>query len=177
MEEGTSKQKVMRVFFKYPSRAHYLMGISREIKLSHTSVNIILKKLIKKHIVTEKIEKRGKRNFPMYYANINEDFKLLKKRSNIQKMEDCGLVKFLSDNLMPQSIILFGSYVRGEDITESDIDIFVESATRNIDISKFEKKLNKKIQLHFKKNINTLPLELKNNIINGIKLYGRIELE
>ena len=92
-------------------------------------------------------------------------------------MEDCGLVKFLSDNLMPQSIILFGSYVRGEDITESDIDIFVESATRNIDISKFEKKLNKKIQLHFKKNINTLPLELKNNIINGIKLYGRIELE
>jgi len=167
----------MRVFFRHPSKPHYLMGISRDIKLSHTSVNVILKKLIKKHVITEKIEKRGKRNFPMYYANMNEDFKKLKRRFNMQKVEDCGLVKFLSDNLMPQSIILFGSYARGEDIAESDIDIFIESSEKKINISNFEKKIGKKIELHFSKDINALSLELKNNIVNGVRLHGRIELK
>ena len=54
---------------------------------------------------------------------------------------------------------LFGSYSRGEDVEESDIDLFVEAKERNLDIRRFEKALGRKMQLHFKEDINLFPKE------------------
>ena len=76
---------------------------------------------------------------------------------------------------MPKTIVLFGSYRRGEDVEESDIDIFLECKKENVNVERFEKKLGRKIQLHFQENFNAYPKELKNNIINGIVLSGFLE--
>jgi predicted nucleotidyltransferase len=73
---------------------------------------------------------------------------------------------------MPQSIILFGSAAKGEDIGQSDIDLFIESKEISISLEKFEKPLKRKISILFKENFRDLSKELKNNIVNGIKLYG-----
>ena len=45
-----------------------------------------------------------------------------------------------------------------------------------INISQFEKKLGHKIHLFIDVDINKLPKELFNNIINGIKLIGYIKI-
>ena len=42
-------------------------------------------------------------------------------------------------------------------------------------LKNFEKKLKKRIQIHFKENFSSYPKELKNNIINGIIIYGFLE--
>jgi predicted nucleotidyltransferase len=76
---------------------------------------------------------------------------------------------------MPKSIVLFGSYSRGEDIESSDIDIFVECKKEQVNIIKFNKKLKRNIEIRFKENFNKYPKELKNNIINGIILSGFLE--
>src|SRR3989338_7282226 len=43
---------------------------------------------------------------------------------------------------------------------------------KKIDLDKYEKKLNRKIQMFFSENLSRLPKELQNNILNGIILSG-----
>ena len=47
---------------------------------------------------------------------------------------------------MPDAIILFGSSSKGEDIKESDIDLYLQSEEKKISPDKFEKKLKRRIK-------------------------------
>lgn len=51
----------------------------------------------------------------------------------------------------------------------------LSSKKEGSDLKHFEKKLKRKIELHFKENFTMHPTALKNNIINGIVLYGFLE--
>ena len=76
-------------------------------------------------------------------------------------------------------IILFGSYSRGEDTEESDIDLYIETPSKIKDacLGPFENKLKRNIQIFNYNNMNNIRgPELKNNIINGIKLNGELEI-
>lgn len=167
---------VLEVFFIEPSKEHYLMNISRTINIAHTSVKQNLIKLVKRGLINQETQRKGKRNFPVYKANKdNKEFKRYKMIYNITSLLESRLIDFLEEKIAPKAIILFGSYRRGEDLEDSDIDIFIEGIEEKIDLKIFEKKLKRKIQLHFKKDFNTYPKELKNNIINGILLQGFLE--
>ena len=76
------------------------------------------------------------------------------------------------------TIILFGSFSRGEDIEESDIDIYIEThSKKKISLKKFESSLNRNIQLFKHKSIHQIRnKDLANNIINGIVLSGYLEV-
>jgi len=168
---------VCKVFFEEPTKSHYLIEISRKLKLAHTSVKKHLGNLKSRGIIIENIEKKGKRKFPIYKANLeNKEYKKYKKLYNIYALEDSGIINYLNDKLMPRSIILFGSYSRGEDIENSDIDLYLECKKQDVNLIKFEKILKRKIQLQFKENFNDYPKELKNNIANGIILKGYLEV-
>src|SRR3989344_6551563 len=164
---------VAGVFFREPTQDHYLLEISKKADLSHTSTKICLQTLIKLSIIKESIEKKGSRKFPIFRANLNSNsYKQHKQLFNLFQLQNSGLIDFLKDSLMPRCIVLFGSYQRGEDVEESDIDLFIECKEETIDISKFAKILHRNIQLHFKEHFKRYPDELKNNIINGIVLEG-----
>jgi len=168
--------KVADVFFNEPTKMHYLVEISRNINLSHTSVKNYLIELKKQKIIREKLLIKGTRKFPYFKANINDSsYVYYKKLNNNLTLKKSGLIEFLRDKLMPKSIVLFGSYQKGQDIEDSDIDLFVECKEQDINVKSFEKKLNRKIQLHFKQNFSDYPEELKNNIVNGVVLYGYLE--
>ena len=98
-------------------------------------------------------------------------------KNNLFILYDSGVIEFLKNKIMPNSIVLFGSFSRGEDLEESDIDLFIESEIKVIDLKKFEKKLKRKINLNFNSNINNLKKPFLNNLINGIVLYGGISLK
>lgn len=168
--------KTIEIFFISPTGKHYLMEISRKIGLAHTSVKKNLDYLMKKGLLIKTIEKKGTRKFPVYQANLmSKVFKTYKSLYNIASLRESGLVEFLEDTIAPKAIVLFGSYQRGEDTEESDIDLFIECKTEKIDLKAFEKKLQRKIQLHFNKDFTSYPTELKNNIINGIVVSGYLE--
>ncbi|MBN2141787.1 nucleotidyltransferase domain-containing protein [Candidatus Woesearchaeota archaeon] len=152
------------------------MEISRKIKLAHTSVKKAITELAKEGMITEQIEKKGRRNFPIYKANINNAcFKEKKRIYNLQKITESGLIEHIEEKLTPKSIVMFGSYQRGEDLEDSDIDLFIECPETEVDIKQYEKKLKRKIQLHFNKDFTRYPVELKNNIVNGTILKGYLE--
>ena len=176
MLQKSSMFRTAEVFFVNPSKEHYLMNMSRNIGLAHTSIKKNLKDLVKLGIITEHNEKKGERLFPVYKSNLdNKLFKRYKLIHNLSYILESGLVDFIEEKLMPKSIILFGSYSRGEDTETSDIDVFVECKNEELNIKIFERKLGRKIELHFKEKFTLYPKELKNNIINGIVLNGFLE--
>ena len=79
--------KTASIFFRNPTTLMYLMGISREIRIAHTSVKANLKILVHEKIITEEIEKRGKRRFPAYRANINsQEYRKYKRIYNFSSI-------------------------------------------------------------------------------------------
>ena len=76
MLQKSSMFRTSEIFFVSPTKKQYLMDISRSIGLAHTSVKKNLDKLVKLGLITESVEKKGKRKFPFYKANI--DSKLLR---------------------------------------------------------------------------------------------------
>jgi len=177
MLQKCSIWKTAGIFFKEPTKQHYLLEISRKTKKAHTSVKSHLKTLKELRIIKEEIEKKGSRKFPLYKANIeSEEYRSYKRLYNLAELTESKLINYLKNKLMPKTIVLFGSYQKGGDTEDSDIDIFLECKKEEIDISKFNFRLGRKIQLHFKDSFKKYPKELKNNIANGIVLHGYLEV-
>ncbi len=176
MLQKSSIFRTAEIFFINPTKEHYLMEISRNIGLAHTSIKKNLKDLVKLGIIIEHKEKKGERLFPVYKSNLdNKIFKKYKIIHNLSSILESGVIDFIEETVSPKSIVLFGSYSRGEDIENSDIDLFVECKNEELDLKSFEKKLGRKIELHFNEKFTMYPKELKNNIINGVVLNGFLE--
>ncbi len=174
MLQKCSLFKVLDVFFQEPTKEHYLLEIGRKVHLAHTSVKQHLTTLGKEGMVIKMLEKKENRMFPLYKSNReNSSFKQWKKVSNHQRI--LPLVENLRDHFMPKCIVLFGSYQRGEDTEESDIDFFLECKEGEIDLKKYEKQLQRKVQLHFQEHFKNYPKELKNNLVNGTVMHGYLE--
>ncbi len=164
--------RVLELFFKQPTRKFHKREISRMLKLGLPSVSSHLEKLEKNGLIMK--DKEG--IYETYKASINDEFKTQKLAYNLVSLYDSGLVSFLTKEYTPDCIILFGSASHGEDIEESDIDIFMISGKKDLSLSGFEKKLGRKINLQTVDNFSSLSKELRNNIINGVKLYGYLEV-
>ncbi len=173
MLQKESKKRIMELFFDFPTSRFQLREISRKIKIAPTSVKKHLEELIKENLVL----KVNGGIYPYFIANQDEEvFRFLKSLNIVERMRNGGLIFYIEEKCYPISIILFGSASRGEDIEKSDIDLFVQSKEMKLDLSKFEKILNRKINVFFERDFSRLAKELKNNILNGVKLYGYIEV-
>tara|TARA_B100000315_G_scaffold239141_1_gene257627 strand:- start:1765 stop:2289 length:525 start_codon:yes stop_codon:yes gene_type:complete len=169
MIQKYSRYRILEVFFREPRKIFHIRAISRMVKLAQPSVTLHLKELEKENLII----KTSEGLYGGYKANReNEMFRLLKQQNTVLILNNSGCIKYLAEKIMPQSIILFGSAAKGEDIGQSDIDLFIESKEISISLEKFEKPLKRKISILFKENFRDLSKELKNNIVNGIKLYG-----
>ncbi len=177
MLQKNNRWSVLRVFFNdpAPSTGLQLREISKKINLAPPSVKNYLTELIKKNLIIK--AKHRIHNYPIYMANReNEFFRLLKKIDTMYLMKDSGLLEHIDKECMPETIILFGSAARGEDIKESDIDLFVQSKEKKMDIKKYENTLKRHINIFFEEEFNKLSKELKNNIINGVILKGYLKV-
>ena len=164
MFKNNNTYKVLKIFLDSPTTEFRLREISRMISLAPASVQKYLKKLKKEKIISKENN--------LYSANRDEEkFKTFQKISIQYELEKTGLIDYLWKKICPEAIILFGSCSKGEATEDSDIDLFLITKEKEIDISEFEDKIKKEIQL-FTNQINKIPKELKNNLINGIVLRG-----
>ena len=174
MLQKDNRYRILRIFFDDPSPkgiGFQLREISRKVSIAPPSVKNYLTELKKEGLIA-KVKYRI-HGYPVYYANRdNDSFKFLKKLDTIMKIKESGLLEYLSETCMPDAIILFGSSASGEDLKDSDIDLFVASKDEKISLDKFEKYLNRKISILFSDSFGKLSKELKNNIINGIIFKG-----
>lgn len=172
MIQNYTKYKILRVFFDYPTKKFQLREISRMIHLGLPSVINHVKDLEKQGFV----KKINGGVYDSYTSNKTELFKIYKRNDILIRLHESGLIDFLADNLVPDAIVIFGSASRGEDIEESDVDLFLMAKEKKMDLKIFEEKLNRRINLHFEDKIQDIPKELLNNIVNGIVLYGYLKV-
>ena len=173
MIQKCSKWVVLKEFLDEPMKKKQIREISRDIKLATTSVKLHIKRLMENKLVIEKNDDI----FKYYIANFdNEQFRFYKKINTLFKLYESGLIDHLNDLCSPDAIILFGSCSKGEDTGESDIDLYLQAKEKNLDIGRYEKLMKRKIQLFFAEDFNKLPKELRNNIINGVKLDGYLKV-
>ena len=96
----------------------------------------------------------------------------------INRLYKIGLVGHIEKELNPSLLVVFGSVRKGEYEKDSDIDLFIETTIeKDLDLKKFEKKLNHKIDLFVQTNLKRLHKNLLSNVLNGIKLSGYLDLE
>lgn len=153
------------MFFIEPTKVHFIKEISKKINLAHTSV--------KKHIldlVELGIVEYAKGDLFKGYKSKREnpDFIFYKKISNLIQLKESKLLNKLKEKY-PKSIILFGSYDKGEDIESSDLDIYIDSKKFKIDLDNYEKILKRSIHLIFKEESSN---SLKESVKNGTILFG-----
>mgnify|MGYP001570880852 CR=1 FL=1 len=169
------KERIKEHFFINPSSKMRVREIERKLKLPLPSVIRYCKELKAEEILMQIL--LGNSSF--YTADkSNANFLLEKRLFNIKSIYRYNLIEFLRGELSNPSIIVFGSYSKGEDIEDSDIDLYIEtSSKKEVNLAEFEKKLSRKIQLFRHKNIAKIKNNnLINNIMNGISLNGFVEV-
>ncbi len=176
--EETAKKRVFETLMRYPDKEFSLSDLAKEAKVSKTNISGFLEELNSLGLITItklKVTWRIKANQQNPYLIRNKII------YNLNEIYNSNLVDFLDQTFNhPKSIILFGSYRKGEDQSTSDIDIAIETdgeykVTGLRELADFEKVIGRKIQLHLfnRKNID---LHLFNNIANGILLKGFLEV-
>ncbi len=114
-----------------------------------------------------------------YWGNYNnETFIGLKRSLNLYSLYSSGLISGLEEFYrFPKSIILFGSYAKGEDTSKSDVDIAIITDMEVLsELSNYEKALNRKINVTLIKNVKREDANFINSIANGIVLSGYLEV-
>lgn len=175
MKRKSIKEAIKEHFFTHPSAQLRVRQIERELKLSLPSVIASAHELKKEGMLKE--VKMG--NVVFYAADrASKEFLLEKKLFNIKMLYASGLIDFLVDKLSNPTILIFGSYAKGEDIERSDIDLYIETPSKKeVNLEKFEKILQRKIQIFKHSSIHSISNKhLVNNIFNGMILNGFIEV-
>lgn len=165
--------KVMGLFFDYPEKNFHIRQMARLTRLSAPGVLKIIFKLKKRGLLISKSNGLVEN----VYATRNPVFLRLKTAYNMLNLEESGLIKSLKDTYEePEAIVLFGSFSKGEDSSESDVDIAVVTGKHaELSLKLFEKRVKRRINIHEIK-LNECTSEFKNNLANGVVLSGYLQL-
>jgi predicted nucleotidyltransferase len=175
----TGKQKVAEILCKYPEKEFTLSDLAKEASVRKSNIGNILGMFHSWGFVEiTKLTKiwRIKAN------QTNWNFVRYKIVYNLSQIYQSEIVEYLVEYYHnPKSVILFGSFRKGEDISTSDIDLAVEIDEEKYEIipnelSSFENYFGRKIQIHLFNRKKT-DINLFNNIANGIILWGFLEVK
>lgn len=166
--------EVLEQFFQRPTHKFQLRELSRETGVSTPSVKDYVEKFQEENLVDE-VEEGV---YSGYKSTLSEYFKLQKKLYTIEKLYETGLIDYLEEECVPDAVVLFGSAAEGEDIEESDIDLFVISGEKELQLNEYEEKFNREINITFmtEKQLKEKE-ELLNSVINGVTLSGYLVIK
>ena len=116
------------------------------------------------------------KNYIFFYAN-KESRNFIDLSRMYWRYRLNNISSFMEKELISPTIILFGSLSKAETKPDSDIDLAVFAHKKELNVSHFEKKLKRKVQIYWFKSVrNIKSRELANNIINGYAISGRLVL-
>ena len=170
------QQEIVRLFFIKAGMSLNQRGIARILGVSQPAVMKALPELKKNGFLKIQQDQESRR----WSIELNRDnYKVnqLKRAENLKIIYESGLADFLEKEFAGATIILFGSYSRGEDTINSDIDIAVIGRKeKDVKLTDFIKKLERTILINFYPSFREIHKNLRENIFNGIVLFGGIEL-
>ena len=139
------QMRVLAHFIEYPTEEFYLRELGRILGMSPMTVKRSLDLLLNDGFIIR--EKR--KNQILYQANmVKISFRFLKISHNLAMLEEKHVVDDLLDNVQGiSSIVLYGSYARGENDAHSDIDILTISMAKKIDTDLISKNIDMAVNI------------------------------
>jgi hypothetical protein len=177
-EQNESYQKVLAWFFSYPTREVSLNDLTRLVKISKSTAHAVVTRLNKEGFL--KIDRLGK--VWRIRCDMQHPYNSTRKVAyHMELISESGIIDaILSHYQNPRSIILFGSYRKGDDIETSDIDMAVETLdgeVRSVDfgsVRRIGQRRDVSVSvMQFSR--SKVDINLFSNIANGIVLYGFLE--
>ena len=133
--------RILIVFFNEPYRDFHLRQIAKLANVSSSTA----KRFLDFYSENTLLVKSRRANLVLFKANLeNHGFRYMKLSYFMMTVQP--LIASLKKTHPTSSIVLYGSCARGEDDPESDIDLLVIGRkTEQVDVSKFEKSVGRKI--------------------------------
>ncbi len=166
----------MRLLFVKAGTSLNQRQIANFLEVSPPAVMKALPNLEKENLIKIQQDKETKR-WSIELNRGNHKVMQLKRADNLKQIYESGLADFLEKEFAGATILLFGSYSRGEDIINSDIDIAVIGRKdKQTDLTNYEKELKRQININFYDSFKVIHKNLKENLFNGIILAGGVGL-
>ncbi len=171
-----ARENIIRLFFDNPRRKYHIREVASLVGVAPRTAKKYLENMREMNLISLSKDKL----YDSYVADMESiEFKSSKVFHIMKKIRDSGLVEFIERIFNYPTIILYGSASRGEDVEDSDIDIFVVAKKcEDVSVDKFSQAIGRKIHVmcmnesDFKSGKNS---ELINNVINGIVISGFLE--
>ena len=166
------QQEIVRLLSIKTGKQLNQRQIANLLEVSQPAVMKAIPTLEKEDIILIKQDKETKR-WAIELNRNNPKMIQLKRSDNLRLIYETGLLEQLEEKFAGSTILLFGSYSRGEDTAESDIDIaIIGRKPKQIPLDRYEKLLERTIYLHFYESLGKTDQNLRQSIINGITLSG-----
>lgn len=166
----TNSQKALNFLIQNPGKQFTANEVQKGIKISKAGINVALRKLVKEKLVFR--EKRAK-IFLYFVDHSNPVIKQLKVLQTIMILQPL-IVKIKGCS---EKTVLFGSCARGENLPDSDVDLFVLTNAKE-EIKRYLGKfsLRKKLQPIIRSPLQFSEMETKEQvffeeIVRGITLW------
>jgi len=170
------QEEILRLFYIKMGISLNQRRIANILNVSQPAVMKALPDLEKRGFLKAKQDKDSKR-WSIELNRDNSKVLELKRVDNLKQIYEIGFVDFLESSFPGGTIVLFGSYSRGEDTNNSDIDIAVIGRKeKNVNLTKYEKMLERTANINFYDSFKGVHKNLKENLCNGIVLVGGFEL-
>lgn len=175
MKINKREDAILELFFQEPIKHFKFKEIVERVDLHKDNVNNWLIKLVNDNLI-KKVKPRKK--FPYYIANHeNPAFRNRKKLYALTQFYESEFLDKLSSIEKAKTIIIFGSFSRSDWHKKSDIDLFVYGGVGKLDLSHYETKLHRSIQLFAyktKRELKRINPFLIKNILSGYYVKGNL---
>ena len=154
---------------------NHLRQIAKELKMNHMTVKRALDAMVNQNILD--VRKEGKNNVfsiktslearnAVLAAEIYRLNKFIKKHPELKR-------EILELKDIPFMVLIFGSYAKGIETKDSDIDIFIETKAARIKntASKLNEKFSVKIGKYDKKDLLIKEIEKNHVIVRGFEEF------
>ncbi len=180
LEINDAYRKVMYWFFSFPTKEVSLNDLTKLTNISKSTAKKVVNQLATEGFL--KVSPLGK----VWRISCDQKhvFNTMRKIPyNLELIYGSGIIEAILERIEnPRAILLFGSYRKGDDTSESDIDIAVETFDdEEMQISSLgvipALGYRQNVNIHLVKfSRNKIDLNLFTNIANGIALYGLLEV-
>lgn len=180
LEAADAYGKIQYYFFDFPAKEFSLNDLHSTLKISKTTANSVVRHLIDEGFL--KIEILGK--LWRISCNQKHPYNITRKIPyHLQLIYESSIIEAIHEKVPGvRTIILFGSYRKGDDNEKSDVDIAAEVISdddyRMIEMGTIPQlgyRQNVPVNLHVFSR-NKISLNLFANIANGIILEGFLEV-
>ena len=170
LQYTTLQNNIFRVLCKKAGSKSNQRTLATELKVTPAAVSRSLPLLEKDNLIS--IHSHKTMNLKEIELNRSNHFAIqLKQVENLKSLYLSGFVEYITENYAGCTVILFGSYARGDDTIASDIDIAViGTKDKKIDTDRFGSILERPIRITVIQSTQKLSEEFRQNMCSGIVL-------